>query len=462
MPFAASLILRTTVALLIALMFMGMLGAWVDLLIRLWHGQARIPSPQPRAHVPWKEGSVVLAALGVLTVPVLVAQGYLALYGPSIALSEPQKHARAELVRGLDLRLIPTVASIESLPKEGKNLVVVARANETLYFRIFDEAGKRVADTSNAKLTSKVGAVKELRAQLTTLWTPHELSKGESQRVLDSVLSLVDYPRGQPFSFTALMLISSIANALLLITLPLLLRATSRAGLGDLGLTTVEFSSHVRFGVMAFLLFSPVVYAINGLMVLASRAAGVEPLKHPLEQMVRGEFSLKTAFLAMISAVVLAPLVEELFFRGVFQGWLSKRFGRRVRGEAEGLPDGSESPTSWPSLEIEEDGVGSRPRTLWPILLTSAFFALVHAEQWPAPVAIFVLSLGLGFVYQASGSLVSSIVMHALFNLLGTLILFNALLNPIVPDSKKTAAKAEVKLQPTEKIRSLAQVVGFG
>ena len=48
--------------------------------------------------------------------------------------------------------------------------------------------------------------------------------------------------------------------------------------------------------------------------------------------------------------------------------------------------------------------------------------------QWPAPLAIFFLSVGLGAVYQRTGSLIASFVMHALFNGLGTMMLFLAIL----------------------------------
>src|SRR5262249_47807652 len=61
------------------------------------------------------------------------------------------------------------------------------------------------------------------------------------------------------------------------------------------------------------------------------------------------------------------------------------------------------------------------------IVLASSFFAAVHLPQWPAPLAIFVLSIGLGLVYRRTGSLTSAIVMHAMFNGLGTLLLYWAL-----------------------------------
>ena len=41
------------------------------------------------------------------------------------------------------------------------------------------------------------------------------------------------------------------------------------------------------------------------------------------------EFSLGVAGLAILSAVIVAPIFEELLFRGILQSWLVRLFGRR-------------------------------------------------------------------------------------------------------------------------------------
>lgn len=80
-----------------------------------------------------------------------------------------------------------------------------------------------------------------------------------------------------------------------------------------------------------------------------------------------------------------------------------------------------------------------------PIVLTSTLFALVHFPQWPAPLAIFFLSLGLGYVFERSGSLIASMVMHALFNGLGTLLLFVMIL---IGGGKLPAEAKKAKVVP--------------
>ena len=84
----------------------------------------------------------------------------------------------------------------------------------------------------------------------------------------------------------------------------------------------------------------------------------------------------------IVSAVVLAPLAEEVFFRGLLQSMLRKYLRR-----------------PWAA-----------------IMATSAFFAFVHAEYPTSMPAIFALSMVLGYNYERSGRLLAPILIHALFN----------------------------------------------
>jgi membrane protease YdiL (CAAX protease family) len=85
--------------------------------------------------------------------------------------------------------------------------------------------------------------------------------------------------------------------------------------------------------------------------------------------------------LVVILAVVVAPLVEEVLFRGLLQTVIRSYLRR-----------------PWLS-----------------IFVTSVLFASIHQnpEHWPA---LFMLALGLGYAYEKSGSLWQPIFMHALFN----------------------------------------------
>jgi len=85
-------------------------------------------------------------------------------------------------------------------------------------------------------------------------------------------------------------------------------------------------------------------------------------------------------WLVILAVVILAPIAEEVFFRGVvFNAWL-REGGRR-----------------------------------WAFIGSSALFALIHASV-VALLPIFLLGLALAWIYQRTGNLLAPIAMHAMVN----------------------------------------------
>jgi membrane protease YdiL (CAAX protease family) len=85
----------------------------------------------------------------------------------------------------------------------------------------------------------------------------------------------------------------------------------------------------------------------------------VESTAHPVARLLGEQHSLVTLLICALAAVVVAPLIEEFFFRVLLQGWLEAREDQwRAR-----LP-------VMPRL----------PRGSVPILLSAALFALLHAR----------------------------------------------------------------------------------
>lgn len=94
-----------------------------------------------------------------------------------------------------------------------------------------------------------------------------------------------------------------------------------------------------------------------------------------------GKISTADTVWTVVLAVVVAPLTEELVFRGYLYGVI-KKYGGQVAG-----------------------------------MLTSALlFAAVH-HNLPAMPALAILAVGLTLAYEITGSLWAPIVMHMLFNL---------------------------------------------
>jgi membrane protease YdiL (CAAX protease family) len=84
-----------------------------------------------------------------------------------------------------------------------------------------------------------------------------------------------------------------------------------------------------------------------------------------------------------IGAVAVAPIAEEFFFRGLLQTFLA--------------------------------GI---VRNRWlAIGLTAIVFGIVHLSQPHTIVALAALGVLLGYAYERTGSLVPSIMIHAVFNL---------------------------------------------
>ncbi len=93
-------------------------------------------------------------------------------------------------------------------------------------------------------------------------------------------------------------------------------------------------------------------------------------------------------FFALFTIVIAAPLIEEYLFRGVFQSYLRKHLG-----------------------------------SIKAIILTSVIFSLFHFspsqgfQNISIILSLFILSLYLGFVFEKTRSLISSITLHLIFNL---------------------------------------------
>jgi membrane protease YdiL (CAAX protease family) len=230
-----------------------------------------------------------------------------------------------------------------------------------------------------------------------------------------------------------LMLQSAIINLLLLVLVPALVFRIAGATPADLGWQPRGWPSQVFEGVRAAMLMTPVVFAIQSLAVRIWPSQ-----KHPLEQMVLEQFTPGVAVLAVVSAMFLAPFVEELLFRGVLQQWFSKQALKRVGGDPVSPDSETELPlgsSSWVAGDSEASpsvAHADLPSEATPaesaglvlsILMTSFLFAVMHYAQWPAPIAIFFLSLWLGTVYQRTGSLITAVALHGTFNGFSTVML---------------------------------------
>ena len=242
-----------------------------------------------------------------------------------------------------------------------------------------------------------------------------------------------------------MMLLNAVVETVMLMLVPIMVSLTSAARLRDFGLGFDEWWRQAAVGVVATLIAAP---PVNAIQLVATRVWTYQ--RHPVQEMMSKEFSLGVAGLAIVTAVVLAPMFEELLFRGLLQSWLAAQFERFaisptihsqedviVRAPTDQPPaDEYWEPEFENVSEAEPRSPYEAPKNLdspptyppsraWlAIVLTSLLFACVHVAQWPAPIALFALALVIGTVYYRTGSLIAAIAMHATFNGISTLALF--------------------------------------
>lgn len=187
----------------------------------------------------------------------------------------------------------------------------------------------------------------------------------------------------------------------------------------DWGLVALR-PKDVWIGLVAAVAILPPVYLLNALLSL------IEPTQHPLIRALARSDSIGLRVGVALSAGLLAPICEELFFRSIFQGWLERVLlhGHEPPAEesavAEIAPSGSHDGAY---------GAVSRAPALWwlPILISSAVFSLMHLG-FTRPrldfIPIFFLALVLGYLYQRTHRILPSILVHMALNVASLMMSF--------------------------------------
>ena len=94
--------------------------------------------------------------------------------------------------------------------------------------------------------------------------------------------------------------------------------------------------------------------------------------------------------LTLLMGAVIAPLAEEIFFRGFMYGGLRARLGVR-----------------------------------WAIIVTALFFAALHFS-WEFLIPILILGIFLALLYELTGSLYPGMILHVSNNLIALIAYFVA------------------------------------
>jgi membrane protease YdiL (CAAX protease family) len=209
------------------------------------------------------------------------------------------------------------------------------------------------------------------------------------------------------------------------------------------------FARATTLAILAWAVLTPLVLMIHRLVNWVFTQIDVTPEQHPLTDLARGEGWEQLSFL--LQACLVAPILEELVFRGILLPWM---VGSRERNTG-GLQTNPVGPASARPIIVMAIAVGMPIAALITALLngssgkidpvlfaivlaiglavlwicvrhgrrhyravyvSAAFFGLVHSGVWPSPIPLFFLGLGLGWLAVRTRGVLVPIAVHGLFN----------------------------------------------
>ena len=184
-----------------------------------------------------------------------------------------------------------------------------------------------------------------------------------------------------------LLLQSALFHGAGLFTVLVLLVVRRRSPRDAFGTELFRFPLDLLKGAVALLAVLPMLLVLTLLFHLVLHLLGHQPSLQEVAFAIADEPNRWMRIYFVVLAVGLAPLFEEVLFRGLLLPVLARRYGT------------------------------------WAAVLVSAFlFAVIHGHL-PSFVTLFALSAALSAAYILSGSLLVPITMHALFNAITTAIL---------------------------------------
>lgn len=180
-----------------------------------------------------------------------------------------------------------------------------------------------------------------------------------------------------------------LADAVLRISTIGVILLTVRMAIGDRwgewGLRIDRLGRDAAWAVGAYVVSWPVVFAVLALTTLILRAIDptFQPIEHSTIEFLRqADVPRWAVVLSLINAALLAPIMEELLFRGLLQTALAQHL-----------------------------------RSTWvAIAVTAVTFGMIHGDVKQTVLPLIVFGVVLGYVYARSGSLMAAILLHMVFN----------------------------------------------
>jgi membrane protease YdiL (CAAX protease family) len=233
---------------------------------------------------------------------------------------------------------------------------------------------------------------------------------------------------------------------------------------GSFGLRLKSLGRQILIGAIAFIMIFPIIMTVQWIL------AKLVPYEHAVLEVLTENATPLSIASTWLAAVIAAPLAEEFFFRGVLHNWLervsvssmadsklvtggqshgtlgqdnqspaseamvaagqekSETNHRFENGPQAKVSNPYASPATRPPSPRDAALSANRVPAYWPIIVSSLFFALVHVGQGLAPIPLFILAVGLGYVFRQTGSFIACWTMHLMLNFYSMLIFTIAIL----------------------------------
>ncbi len=172
-------------------------------------------------------------------------------------------------------------------------------------------------------------------------------------------------------------LAAGVLASVMTLTIAIPTLAICRRSWRSLGFTSCQPGKDVAAGLLMLLAITP------ALLLTAGMLNHLVPYHHPILDFLTAQRGPAALALTAVSAVIVAPLAEEFFFRGMLQGWF-----QRVA-----------------------------PAAAVPI--SAVAFGLAHADHGLGWIPLIGFGAAAGILARQTGSLLASIVLHASFNAIG-------------------------------------------
>jgi membrane protease YdiL (CAAX protease family) len=148
---------------------------------------------------------------------------------------------------------------------------------------------------------------------------------------------------------------------------------------------------------LGFLSLGAAAVLLTGL-ALSPFLEGKEPPQKELMNLISGAQSIWMVVFMLFTAAVLAPIFEEILFRGTLMPWLESRLGKRF---------------------------GARRAALMALVGSALVFGAIHLEPLALP-SLVILGSVLALAFLRTRSLLSSVIVHGMWN--GSILLFYRIL----------------------------------